>query len=149
MLKFIIASHGNLASGFKSSVGIIMGEEVASKLTAINAFTDVKDPKTTIQSMVDDLGESDQMIIFSDWMNGSVNQICTPHVSNGKVFVISGSNLPILCEVLGELAYVDQMVDEDSLRSAVNRAKDEVVYVNDRFNSSGNEDSLTDEDDFF
>jgi|GEM_PF-210939 len=148
MLKFTIASHGNLASGFKSSVGIIMGDDVANKLTAINAFTDVKDPKQAIQTMVDELAEDDQMIIFSDWMNGSVNQLCTPHVTNGKVFVVSGTNLPILCEVLGELAYSDQRVNEDSLRSAVSRAKEEVIYVNDRFNNS-DDHSLTDEEDFF
>lgn len=148
MVKFLIATHGDLASGFKSSLGIILGKNMADLVETVNAFTRDENPKEAIDNLIASLGEGDQLVIFSDWMNGSVNQICTPHASEDKVYVVTGANLPLICEVLGDMGGAAR-VSENALRAAVDRAKNEVRYVNDLFRSSEHSGGLTDEDSFF
>jgi mannose/fructose-specific phosphotransferase system component IIA len=148
MVKFLIATHGDLASGFKSSLGIILGKNMADLVETVNAFTRDENPREAIDHLIASLGEGDQLVIFSDWMNGSVNQICTPHASDGKVYVVTGANLPLICEVLGDMGGAAR-VSENALRAAVDRAKNEVRYVNDLFRSSEHLGSLTDEESFF
>ncbi len=40
MVKFLIASHGHLAGGLKSTLEIILGEEAALDVTALNLFVE-------------------------------------------------------------------------------------------------------------
>ena len=47
MVKFLIATHVFLADGFKSSINVLMGEEIADSVSCVNAFVEngTADPK--------------------------------------------------------------------------------------------------------
>lgn len=136
MVKYIIAAHGNLADGFKSSLEVLMGKGVSDNIITINGFTEDKNPVKTIENFISTLNDKHELIIFTDWFSGSINQGCIPHVAKGSAHVITGINLPLICEVITNVKTAEKGIDEESLRSAINRAKNELIYVNDKWNLS-------------
>lgn len=51
MKKILVASHGCLADGIKSSVGILTGNQ--DLITTVNAYVDESDYTATIQEFID------------------------------------------------------------------------------------------------
>lgn len=148
MPKYIIVTHGNLAGGFKSSLEILLGKDVSDKIIAINGFTEDKNPKETIDSFISTMGDKDKLIIFTDWFNGSINQACISHTLKDRVYVLTGINLPLICEVLTSAEAIGEDIDENFLRSAISSAQNELMYVNDTCKNR-DDVSLTDESNFF
>lgn len=70
MIRFLIASHGRLADGFKSTVEVIIGKDVADKIETVSAFIgeSIEDAKGRLEAVVKAIPEEDQVIIFSDIM---------------------------------------------------------------------------------
>lgn len=148
MIKFLIAAHGYLAEGIKSTVNIIMGEEAANSVLTLNAFIDEKneDVPNEIRKYIDDLNGEDKMIIFTDLMYGSVNQFIMPYVDDDRIYVITGFNFPLVCEVIAKYVYSGALtVDIDELKKDIEKAKNEIVYVNDFIK----EKKISDGNDFF
>ena len=148
MVKFLIATHGFLADGLKSSIGVLMGEEIAEKISTINAFVDggVADPKTAIANECNDLYEDEVLIIFTDLQYGSVNQFAIPFADNKKIHIISGTNFPVLCEVISKLTFGSEeikFVSSRDLKEIVEKAREQLVYFENQTESSN------DEEDFF
>lgn len=148
MTKYIIATHGNLAEGFKSSLKVLMGKDISDKIITINGFTEDKNPKETIKNFIATADDNDKLIIFTDWFNGSINQSCITQMSKNGVYVITGINLPIICEVItsAEVSGID--IDEDFLRNVISNARNELIYVNDKYETR-DDVNLTDESNFF
>ena len=75
MVHFVLASHGYLADGFKSSLSIILGEETAKNIQTVNAFVDKNENiELRLEQLVNSYDAKNQIIIFTDIMYGSVNQ---------------------------------------------------------------------------
>ncbi len=70
MKKILIASHGHLASGIQSSIGILTGNKDA--VQAIDAYVDDSDYTQAIQAFLDSVGPNDEAVIFTDIYGGSV-----------------------------------------------------------------------------
>lgn len=151
MVKFLIATHGFLADGFKSSIHVLMGDEIANKIQTINAFVEggVKDPKGAIEKICNELSEHDDLIIFTDLMYGSVNQFTLPYVSKSNVHVITGMNFPVLCEIISQYSFVDDHVrpDDQRLLEITDKAKDQLIFVENNVVEQPSHE--TNEDDFF
>ena len=69
--KFLIASHGNLAKGFQSSLDILADK--GKELAVINAYVTPEDYTPIIQTFLQSLGAEEQAIILTDLYGGSVN----------------------------------------------------------------------------
>jgi fructoselysine/glucoselysine PTS system EIIA component len=148
MVRFLVATHGLLADGFKSTMSVLMGEEVANKIETINAYVgdDNSSPKELLDSYIKKI-ENDELIIFTDVMFGSVNQFATPYAKQKNVFVITGVNFPLMLEILSKYSFdSDAKVDEDYIKDVVEKAKEQILYVNDTLNE---EEKTNKEDDFF
>ena len=149
MVKFLIATHGWLADGFKSSISVLMGDEVASPIQTINAFVEngVKDPKSAIVNVCNQLKEDDDLILFTDLMFGSVNQFALPFTSKPNIHVVTGINFPVICEVISKLTFgaEEQRVQGEELQAIVEKAREHLLYVG-NFESQEVE---TSNDDFF
>ena len=63
-------------------------------------------------------------------LGGSVNQEAVKYLQYPNVYVITGMNLPIVLSVCLSLSSCDK-VNEDVIRSAIDDAKSQIVYVND------------------
>lgn len=149
MVRFLIASHGYLADGFKSTLEIIVGKEIAERVSTLNAFVDESsgDVKGNIERFIGNIPPEDQLIVFSDIMHGSVNQCFMPFLDNEKIFLITGVNFPLLCEMVAEYSFSDESeINKDDLQKAVERAKEEMIFVNHFMTTAPSADT---EDDFF
>lgn len=126
MRKFLIATHGAFAQGIKSSLDVIIGE--TENLFLIGAYLDqniaVEDE---LKPIMDKLTDEDELIIFTDLLGGSVNNIMVREALRENVHIISGFNLPLLIEVI--LGDTDIPVDE-LIEGSVSNAKTQLTYVN-------------------
>lgn len=129
MVRFLIASHGTFAEGLKSTVGIIMGPEVAQRVQTLCAFLDPDEisPKEQIDTIVEQLPAGDDLIILTDIMFGSVNQFAMAHAGHEHVYVISGINFPLVLELLSHYVFSDtpHVVRED-LEHMIEQAQHEL-----------------------
>ena len=101
MRKILIATHGTLASGAKSTIELLMGN--MADITCINAYVDSEE---NLMDRLDDffekITEEDEVIVFTDIKGGSVNQKIVPYAKKENIFLIAGFNLPILLEIVIE-----------------------------------------------
>ncbi|SEP01958.1 PTS system, fructoselysine and glucoselysine-specific IIA component [Mucilaginibacter gossypiicola] len=124
--KFLIATHGKLAGGIKSSLDIITG--TADSIFLIEAYVDEnRSLEDDIKAIVDQIGDNDELIVFSDIMGGSVTNQILQYALQPNVHVVSGFNLPLVIEII--LADADTPA-EDVIAEAIENAKQQMVYVN-------------------
>ena len=139
MRKFLIATHGQLAKGIKSSLDIIVGP--MENIFLIEAYVTENRPiEDDVRAIMQKLTADDELIVFSDLMGGSVTNQILRTVSGEHVHIVSGFNLPLLIDVL--LADGDTPVVE-VIENAIINAKDQIVYVN-KLITSVKEDSIDD-----
>lgn len=126
MRKFLIATHGAFANGVKSSLEIIIGE--TENLFLIGAYLDQNvSVEDELKPILDSLSDDDELIIFTDLLGGSVNNIMLREALRENVHILSGFNLPLLIEVI--LSDTDTPIAE-VIESAIENAKAQLAYVN-------------------
>lgn len=125
MRKLLIATHGYLADGVKSSINILCGEK--SEVTYLNAYVEDGDIKENVKDFFNEYKAEDEVIVFTDLYGGSVNQICAEYINKENVHLISGFNLALVLELL----YKDEPLTNEVIRKEVENARNQLVYVND------------------
>lgn len=124
--KFLIATHGTFAAGVKSSLDIIVG--AMEHVFLIQAYVDeAVSVEEQINQVMEKVGESDELIVFTDILGGSITNQVLQHALKSNVHVISGFNLPLLIEVM--MVDADTPVEE-TIASAIDNAKEQMAYVN-------------------
>lgn len=99
MKKILVASHGYLADGIKSSVAILTGHD--GLITAVNAYVDESDYIPRIQAFIDEVEPGDDAVIFTDIYGGSVFQnVMLLEPEKRGVHHVTGVNLAAVIEVL-------------------------------------------------
>lgn len=136
MRKILIATHGQFAKGMLSAGEIIVGKK--NDVTCLNAYSDVKNVKETIDAYFASLSPKDQVIILTDLFGGSVNQMLMPYTQKSNVYLITGVNLAMLLEIL--MIEEDVTIDENLLREIVCNGQKQVMYVNDVLKNNQNDD---------
>jgi len=124
--KFLIATHGTFAAGVKSSLDIIVG--AMEHVFLIQAYVDeAVSVEEQINQVMEHISETDELIVFTDILGGSITNQILQHALRPNVHVISGFNLPLLIEVM--MADTEMPVEE-TIASAINSAKEQMTYVN-------------------
>ncbi len=121
--KILIATHGKLASGFKDALKIIIGDN--ENITVLNAFSQVENPKDEIKSFLENLTKEDELVVFTDLMGGSVNQMFMQYLHKYNMHLITGINLPLLCQLM-----LSENITEQVILDSIEMAKTEIKYVN-------------------
>lgn len=125
-MKYLIASHGKLASGFKSSVKILCGKQ--DECQVIDAYLDNSDFTSDIDKFIDSVQENDTGVIFTDLYGGSVNQkVVTELLTKSKknIYVISNSNLAIILSIL--LLPEGTTLDKETINKEIEESKIKLV----------------------
>jgi mannose/fructose-specific phosphotransferase system component IIA len=125
MKKYFIASHGKLASGFKSSLDILLGN--TENVTVYDAYIDEKNFETILVDYLNLQSENDQIILMSDLYGGSVNQIMVTYAQKENIELIAGVNLAFVLEIIACSNFhlskkeIDEMISNsrDALRRVV------------------------------
>ena len=123
--KILIATHGHLASGIKSAIGVLAGEPC--EIQTIDAYTDDEpgDYTPKIEAFIASVGEGDQGFIFTDILSGSVNQrvVSSNPFDNPNLTLVTGTNLMV---VLG-VALDPRIVTRDVLQEIIEQSSVEIV----------------------
>ncbi len=131
-MKLLLASHGNLSTGIKSSLEIIVGANI--EVDAIAAYLD----EVTLEQQISEyITQTEVMpdLILTDLYAGSVNQKISAHEGFANIPVVSGMNLPLALQaVLMDVANFDEAALKDLIEVSQNEIKRTQI--------------VTDEDDF-
>jgi fructoselysine and glucoselysine-specific PTS system IIA component len=134
--KFLIATHGSFAKGIKSSLDIIIGE--TENVFLIEAYLgENKSIEDELEAVLKTVGDEDELIIFTDLLGGSITNQAIRFALRDNVHVVSGFNLALLIDVL--LADSATPV-ADVIDSAVENARNQIVYVNKLIKTQKGED---------
>ena len=126
MRKYLIAAHGTLASGIRSSLEIIIGS--LENVFIIEAYIgENKSLEEEIALVLLQINSEDDLIVFTDLMGGSVTNQILQYALKKNVYIISGFNLPLLLDIL--LADPATPVNE-VIETGIKTAKDQIVYIN-------------------
>ncbi|WP_440896579.1 PTS sugar transporter subunit IIA [Amphibacillus sp. Q70] len=98
MINILLASHGTLAEGMKNSVEIIMGEK--KNIDVITAYTNNIDLEEEVQNFLNDFNVNDNLIVVTDLLGGSVNNLFIELLNKYDFHLITGMNLPLVLQLL-------------------------------------------------
>ena len=128
MRKIILASHHLMAEGLKDTLQYIVSS--LDHIEAVCAYMDNVPVEQQLKNAIGVIDKNDEYIIFTDMLGGSVNQEAIKYLQYPNVYIITGMSLPIVLSVVLSLSKYDK-VDETVIRSAIEDAKQQTVFVND------------------
>ena len=109
MKQILIATHGKMASGIRYTAELIVGK--MAEITTIDAYVT---PEDNVEKKFEEYfaqHENDRIFVFTDLMGGSVNQKLLGYSQKENVTLITGTNLPVLMQVM----MADDDVTEDQV----------------------------------
>lgn len=141
MKKVLVASHGHLASGIRSSIEILTG--MADMVEAVDCYVDDSDFTPRIQAFIDSVGPEDEAVIFTDIYGGSVFQkVVLMEPEKRGIVHVTGMNLGLVIETL----LGAEPVTADLIKQSVELARATMQVVEPPSKAADNEES---EGDFF
>ncbi|UTY39062.1 hypothetical protein NMU03_16020 [Allocoprobacillus halotolerans] len=133
MRKIILASHGDLAKGMKSTIKMLSG--IDDNIVAVG-FYDGEDVKNVFNKVESMLNIEDEFIIITDLPGGSVNTVLTPLVRRGNVHLISGMNTVLVLMLALCTSY-----EIECILNCIDEGKTSMVYVNEILKENKKEES--------
>ena len=134
--KYLIATHGELAKGIQSSLNILAG--IGKDIEVINAYITDEDYTPKIVNFIENIGDDEQGVIFTDLFGGSVNQKTVTEVLNSKkdnIFIISNANLAI---VLSMMFSVEETFSEEYIKKSIEESQ--ITLVSTKISNDDEED---------
>lgn len=123
MKQILIATHGKMASGIRYTAELIVGK--MDEITTIDAYVT---PEDNVEKKFEEYfaqHENDRIFVFTDLMGGSVNQKLLGYCQKENVTLITGSNLPVLMQVM----MADDDVTEEEIQEFIDDAREELQVV--------------------
>ena len=126
MVKYLVATHGDLAKGFVETLGMIAGDGYDVSTYCMPKDKSGDDVERELRERMSDWREH-RYVVFTDLMGGSVNNTLTTMLLGGMEFeLVTGTNLALLIGVV--------MSAEDDPGAAIREAMDEarggIVHIN-------------------
>lgn len=137
MNQFIIVTHATLAGGFADVVRFFKSD--LENVQFINAYVESQEFEKEFRTALEKV-KGENVIVLSDIMGGSVNQVATRLMQEFSYQLITGINLPLLIE----LTFTPDGITAEQIRNSVVNAREQIVYVNDfvRQEEAGGEEEL-------
>lgn len=121
MVKFLLASHGHFASGMKTSLDILLGN--SDILTAFDAYVDENNLEDQITDFFAQTAETDQVIMLSDLLGGSVNTVMYKYLTRPNTYLIAGVNLGLVLELVAMASVNEDGFEKDYLLTTVENSR--------------------------
>ena len=115
MLKVFFASHGNFASGIKSTANILFGS--SDKLTTFDAYVNDDLLTDKLDEFYQSVTEGDQVVLLSDLLGGSVNTQMVSYSTRANTFLVAGVNLAFILELLSKESVTEAELEEIAVMS--------------------------------
>ena len=122
-MKLLLGSHGQMASGIKSSLQVLVGTD-AEKITVIDAYTEGVSIDKELEEFFSALDDSEEVLMLSDLYGGSVNQKMYLYLERPNTYLIAGVNLALVIELL-----LKEELDKETILDVIDQAKNAMVLV--------------------
>jgi fructoselysine/glucoselysine PTS system EIIA component len=123
--KLYLVSHGNLATGMKNSIEMIIGEK--ENLKAFNLMPG-ESPEDITAKIKSEFNDKDEFVIISDIQSGSIHNASLQLCTLDNVYLVSGMISMLVLEIL--LLSEDEKFS-DHIDSILNGTKDSLrLYHN-------------------
>ncbi len=123
-MKYICASHGQMASGIKNTIEMILGKQ--ENVYAINAYVEGRDFGEELRNLIDSFDAHEQVIVFTDVFSGSINQVVSGQMKKYNMKVITGINLPLVMEIVMRQA----PLEDSEITDILEQSKEQMIFVN-------------------
>jgi len=122
-MKYIIATHGKMASGIKNTIEMLVGKR--EDIYTIDAYIEDQDLAGKFENLLS-LFKGEYIYVFTDVVSGSVNQTISGFLGSGRIRLITGINLPVIMELILR----NEELSDDEIVAIVEEAKEHLIYVN-------------------
>lgn len=122
-MKYIIATHGSMASGIKNTIEMLAGKR--DDIYTIDAYIENQNFLEELNDLLNSLDDK-YIYVFTDIISGSVNQIATKLLNDSRVHLITGINLSILMEIILE----NKELTDEEIQYVIESARNQLVYMN-------------------
>lgn len=123
-MKFIIATHGYLASGYVSSIKVLTSKE---NIYAVNAYVgELFDVQEKLKELIESFDTQEEIIIFTDIMSGSITQYISKFLNRKNIRCMTGINLPLILEFM----LTSETIDDTFIDNKIKEAREQMVCIN-------------------
>lgn len=99
-IALLLMSHGNFAKAAIDSAELIVGEQTNFETLGVYTVDDVEVLKEEMLQKISLLDTTKGLVVLTDIIGGTPINLASQLLSQEKVVVVSGLNLPMLLEVL-------------------------------------------------
>ena len=125
MVKFLLASHGKMASGMKMSLDILLGH--SENVSVYDAYVDDTNITEEFDKFFASVSDDDQVIMLADMFGGSVSNMMYTRLTRSNTFLVSGVNLALVLELVAMSACGD--FTKESLETTIANSRDALKLV--------------------
>ncbi len=123
-MKYVIASHGEMAQGMKKTIEMLIGEK--ENLFALTAYVESQDFLTEVETLLKRFLKDEPIYIFTDILGGSVSQTIAAFLNKYKIQLISGMNLPLVLQII----LCEEMLSDEEIEKLIEQARQQIIHVN-------------------
>jgi mannose PTS system EIIA component len=99
MIGVVVVTHGQLATELLNAAETIVGDLPRFAAVSIGWHDDTEDARTEIEQAIARVEEGAGVLILTDMFGGTASNLAMSFLSQGRVEVITGVNLPMLIKL--------------------------------------------------
>jgi PTS system mannose-specific IIA component len=99
MIGVVVVTHGQLATELLNAAETIVGDLPRFAAVSIGWHDDTEDARAEIEQAIARVEEGAGVLILTDMFGGTASNLAMSCLSQGKVEVITGVNLPMLIKL--------------------------------------------------
>jgi len=99
MIGVVVVTHGQLATELLNAAETIVGDLPRFAAVSIGWHDDTEDARAEIEQAIGRVEEGAGVLILTDMFGGTASNLALSFLSQGKVEVITGVNLPMLIKL--------------------------------------------------
>jgi PTS system mannose-specific IIA component len=99
MIGVVVVTHGQLATELLNAAETIVGDLPRFAAVSIGWHDDTEDARGDIEQAITRVDEGAGVLILTDMFGGTASNLAMSFLSQGKVEVITGVNLPMLIKL--------------------------------------------------
>ncbi len=114
MIGMVLVTHGQLASGFRAALELVVGPQSQFETVAIGPEDDMEQRRADILGAVGRVQDGSGVVLLTDMFGGTPSNLAISVMDGGRIEVICGVNLPMLIKLatMRETSDLDHAVIE-------------------------------------
>ncbi len=99
MIGVVLATHGHLAQEMLRTAEAVVGK--LAQVAAVSVVATEPDVRGSIEAAIRSVDEGEGVLLLTDLLGGSPTNLCLSFLTERKVEVVTGVNLPMLLKLGG------------------------------------------------